>query len=178
MHVYCFIILFVIVTLYHTEGHPFFAAPIVPQSFSTAFRQQIQSTGGALFSTMNKSSSPSTTINAAASNSTSTTPAAAAPTTSFPRTFYRRQLPSSSISFSSPEGRTVFASAMANGGTFTFFPLIEQLWVYLRLIEQFLQLSSSYTYFDTIWGRQTRSEPAYCGLTTLVIVLNGEYSLQ
>eukprot|EP00579_Thalassiosira_antarctica_P017149 CAMPEP_0201948696 /NCGR_PEP_ID=MMETSP0903-20130614/55593_1 /ASSEMBLY_ACC=CAM_ASM_000552 /TAXON_ID=420261 /ORGANISM="Thalassiosira antarctica, Strain CCMP982" /LENGTH=448 /DNA_ID=CAMNT_0048491885 /DNA_START=73 /DNA_END=1419 /DNA_ORIENTATION=+ len=64
----------------------------------------------------------------------------------FPRTFYRRQLPSTSISFSSPEGRGVFASAMASGGTHSFFPLIEQL--------------------------QTQPEPAFCGLTTLVIVLN------
>ena len=64
----------------------------------------------------------------------------------FPRTFYRRQLPSTTISFSSPEGREVFASAMANGGTHSFFPLIEQL--------------------------QTQPEPAYCGLTTLVIILN------
>ncbi|KAL7539224.1 hypothetical protein ACHAWF_006342 [Thalassiosira exigua] len=64
----------------------------------------------------------------------------------FPRTFYRRQLPSTSVSFSSPEGRAVFASAMARGGAHAFFPLIEQL--------------------------QTQPEPAYCGLTTLVIVLN------
>lgn len=49
---------------------------------------------------------------------------------------------------SPPVAKAVFASAMANGGTYSFFPLIEQL--------------------------QTQSEPAYCGLTTLVIVLNGE----
>ena len=45
----------------------------------------------------------------------------------FPKTFYRRQLPSTTISFSSTQGRQVFASAMKNGGTYTFFPLIEQL---------------------------------------------------
>ncbi|KAL7505720.1 hypothetical protein ACHAXN_003158 [Cyclotella atomus] len=61
-------------------------------------------------------------------------------------TFYRRQLPETVVSFSSNEGRSIFASAMATGGTRAFFALIEQL--------------------------QTQPEPAYCGLTTLVIVLN------
>ncbi|KAL7518328.1 hypothetical protein ACHAWX_003168 [Stephanocyclus meneghinianus] len=61
-------------------------------------------------------------------------------------TFYRRELPSTAVSFSSSEGRKIFESAMSLGGTFTFFALIEQL--------------------------QTQPEPAYCGLTTLVIVLN------
>ncbi len=42
-------------------------------------------------------------------------------------TFYRRVLPSTAISFSSSEGRAIFASAMAGGGTNSFFPLIEQL---------------------------------------------------
>jgi len=64
----------------------------------------------------------------------------------FPRTFYRRKLPSTLISFSSPEGRQVFQSAVANGGVASFFSLIEQL--------------------------QTQPEPAYCGLTTLVVILN------
>lgn len=62
------------------------------------------------------------------------------------KTFYRRTLPSTLVSFSSTEGRQLFASAMTSGGTFAFFSLIEQL--------------------------QTQPEPAYCGLTTLVIVLN------
>jgi hypothetical protein len=44
-----------------------------------------------------------------------------------PTTFYRRQLPDSVISFSSSEGRSIFASALACGGTHTFFALIEQL---------------------------------------------------
>ncbi|KAL3795988.1 hypothetical protein HJC23_013045 [Cyclotella cryptica] len=61
-------------------------------------------------------------------------------------TFYRKELPSNAISFSSGEGRMIFESAMSRGGAFTFFALIEQL--------------------------QTQPEPAYCGLTTLVIVLN------
>ncbi|KAL7490635.1 hypothetical protein ACHAWT_000195 [Skeletonema menzelii] len=62
------------------------------------------------------------------------------------RTFYRRTLPSSLTSFSSIEGKEIFASAMSTGGTSAFFSLIEQL--------------------------QTQPEPAYCGLTTLVIILN------
>ena len=70
----------------------------------------------------------------------------APPTQTYSKTFYRRQLPETAISFSSPKGREVFASAMASGGTYSFFPLIEQL--------------------------QTQPEPAFCGLTTLVIVLN------
>ncbi|KAL9187537.1 hypothetical protein ACHAXT_001640 [Thalassiosira profunda] len=74
-------------------------------------------------------------------------PSSPPPSPGAKRTFYRRQLPTDTcISFSSPEGRAVFATAMANGGTYSFFPLIEQL--------------------------QTQPEPAYCGLTTLVIVLN------
>lgn len=62
------------------------------------------------------------------------------------RTFYRRQLPDTVISFSSAEGKRLFASALAGGGAHTFFPLIEQL--------------------------QTQPEPAFCGLTTLVVCLN------
>jgi hypothetical protein len=42
-------------------------------------------------------------------------------------TFYRRQLPETVVSFSSNEGRSIFASAMATGGTRAFFALIEQL---------------------------------------------------
>jgi len=43
------------------------------------------------------------------------------------RTFYRRQLPDTVISFSSAEGKRLFAIALAGGGAHTFFPLIEQL---------------------------------------------------
>ena len=43
------------------------------------------------------------------------------------KTFYRRTLPSTAISFSSREGKAIFASAMASGGTNSFFSLIEQL---------------------------------------------------
>ena len=47
--------------------------------------------------------------------------------TNMSSTFYRRQLPNSVVSFSSKEGRNIFASSMATGGTATFFALIEQL---------------------------------------------------
>lgn len=62
------------------------------------------------------------------------------------RTFYRRPLPDSCISLSSEEGQARFASALARKGLKSFFPLIEQF--------------------------TTQSEPAYCGISTLVIVLN------
>lgn len=61
-------------------------------------------------------------------------------------TFYRRILPDSCVALSSQEGQTRFASAMATKGLKSFF----------RLIEQFT----------------TQSEPAFCGVSTLVIVLN------
>lgn len=62
------------------------------------------------------------------------------------RTFYRRTLPESCVALSSPEGQSRFSSAMATQGTKSFFPLIEQF--------------------------TTQSEPAFCGISTLVIVLN------
>jgi len=63
------------------------------------------------------------------------------------RTFHQRILPSSTCTpFSSPAGRSLFDSASRHHGLKSFF----------RLIEQFL----------------TQSEPAYCGITTLVMVLN------
>ena len=60
--------------------------------------------------------------------------------------FYRRVLPSSCISFSSKEGRQIFQSSLINKGLKAFYCLIEQ--------------------------HSTQSEPAYCGPSTLVIVLN------
>lgn len=62
------------------------------------------------------------------------------------KSFYRRPLPSSLVAFSSTEGRRRFHEALANGTAEAFFPLIEQF--------------------------QTQSEPAYCGLTTLSVILN------
>ncbi|KAK9672577.1 hypothetical protein RND81_12G109600 [Saponaria officinalis] len=59
---------------------------------------------------------------------------------------YRRELPSPAIEFASPQGKQLFAEALANGNMEGFFKLI--------------------SYY------QTRSEPAYCGLATLAVVLN------
>lgn len=50
-----------------------------------------------------------------------------APDQNMTPTFYRKKLPSTTVSFSSSEGRKIFESAMSRGGTFTFFALIEQL---------------------------------------------------
>ncbi|GAB4841059.1 Glutathione gamma-glutamylcysteinyltransferase 3 [Ancistrocladus abbreviatus] len=61
--------------------------------------------------------------------------------------FYRRTLPSPpAIEFSSPEGKQLFKEALENGHTEGFFKLI--------------------SYY------QTQSEPAYCGLASLALVLN------
>ena len=60
--------------------------------------------------------------------------------------FYRRPLPPPNISFASPQGRKVFQEALVLGGMEGYFPLAEQF--------------------------HTQSEPAFCGLGTLVMVLN------
>ncbi len=60
--------------------------------------------------------------------------------------FYRRTLPSPCIAFSSSEGRQLFREALADGTMEGYFPLAEQF--------------------------HTQAEPAFCGLGTLVVVLN------
>lgn len=60
--------------------------------------------------------------------------------------FYRRPLKAPLIPFASPEGRTVFREALLEGGMEGYFPLAEQL--------------------------HTQAEPAFCGLGTLVVLLN------
>jgi len=61
--------------------------------------------------------------------------------------FYRRSLPSPpAVAFSSKKGREVFREALREGGMECYFPLAEQF--------------------------RTQDEPAYCGLGTLVMVLN------
>ena len=62
------------------------------------------------------------------------------------QTLYRRPLPSDAIAFSSPEGRQVFVEALATEGLNGYF----------RLAEQF----------------HTQSDPAFCGLGSLVVALN------
>lgn len=61
-------------------------------------------------------------------------------------TLYRRPLPSDAIAFSSAEGRQLFGEALAAGGLNGYF----------RLAEQF----------------HTQSDPAFCGLGSLVVALN------
>ena len=62
------------------------------------------------------------------------------------QTLYRRPLPANAIAFSSREGRQLFAEALAAGGLDGYFPLAEQF--------------------------HTQSEPAFCGLGSLVVALN------
>jgi glutathione gamma-glutamylcysteinyltransferase len=64
-----------------------------------------------------------------------------------PPSFYQRELPAATcVAFSSPHGKLIFASAMQHGGLKCFFALIQQF--------------------------HTQSEPSFCGLATLVMVLN------
>jgi len=61
--------------------------------------------------------------------------------------FYQRKLPEETCTpFASKQGKRIFASALATSGLKSFFSLIQQF--------------------------TTQSEPAYCGLSTLVLVLN------
>lgn len=62
------------------------------------------------------------------------------------QTIYRRPLPENAIAFASPEGRTLFAEALAMNGLDGYFPLAEQY--------------------------HTQSEPTFCGLGSLVVALN------
>jgi len=62
------------------------------------------------------------------------------------QTLYRRPLPAEAIAFSSPAGRELFAEALAAGGLDGYFPLAEQF--------------------------HTQSDPAFCGLGSLVVALN------
>jgi glutathione gamma-glutamylcysteinyltransferase len=62
------------------------------------------------------------------------------------QTFYRRPLPSEAIAFSSREGRALFSDALAQGGLDGYFQLAEQF--------------------------HTQSDPAFCGLGSLVVALN------
>lgn len=59
---------------------------------------------------------------------------------------YRRPLPPPLVAFASPAGRALFDAARTAGGAEAFFPLIEQF--------------------------HTQADPAFCGLGSLVVVLN------
>ena len=63
-----------------------------------------------------------------------------------PISFHRRVLPEICVAFSSPAGRALFGAALRAGTAEAYFPLAEQF--------------------------RTQDEPAYCGLSTLVMVLN------
>lgn len=60
--------------------------------------------------------------------------------------FYKRQLPEQQIPFSSTSGRALFQEALRDGSMRNFFPLIEQF--------------------------HTQVEPTFCGISSLVMVLN------
>lgn len=61
-------------------------------------------------------------------------------------TLYRRPLPPGVVAFSSEDGRSLFAEALSAGGLDGYFPLAEQF--------------------------HTQSDPAFCGLGSLVVALN------
>mmetsp|Transcript_17505 Transcript_17505/g.35988 ORF Transcript_17505/g.35988 Transcript_17505/m.35988 type:complete len:471 (+) Transcript_17505:492-1904(+) len=62
------------------------------------------------------------------------------------RSFYQRKLPDTCVAFASREGKKIFRSALENDGLKSFYNLIEQ--------------------------HHTQTEPAFCGVSTLVMVLN------
>jgi glutathione gamma-glutamylcysteinyltransferase len=62
------------------------------------------------------------------------------------QTHYKRPLPNTAIAFASQEGRRLFAEALATDGMAGYFPLAEQF--------------------------HTQSDPAFCGLGSLVMALN------
>lgn len=70
----------------------------------------------------------------------------AKPSTLPKKQFYRRELPSSCIDLSSPEGKTLFAESLSSGHTDCYFKLASQF--------------------------RTQDEPAFCGLSSLIMVLN------
>ncbi|GFN96871.1 glutathione gamma-glutamylcysteinyltransferase [Plakobranchus ocellatus] len=68
------------------------------------------------------------------------------PAIGVPVQFYRRPLPGTCIDFTSSEGKVIFSEALASGYMECFFKLISQY--------------------------RTQDEPAYCGITSLVMALN------
>jgi len=60
--------------------------------------------------------------------------------------FYQRKLPETCVAFASTEGKKIFKSALVHNGLKSFYNLIEQ--------------------------HHTQTEPAFCGVSTLVLVLN------
>ena len=60
--------------------------------------------------------------------------------------FYKRKLPPSCISFSSTEGKEIFKEALLAGHMDCYFQVASQF--------------------------KTQEQPAFCGLSTLIIILN------
>lgn len=79
-------------------------------------------------------------------SSSMTPPQHATSASAYARSFYRRPLPDSCVALSSRQGRRLFESALQTKGLQVFFSLVEQ--------------------------HTTQAEPAYCGLSTLLIALN------
>lgn len=63
-----------------------------------------------------------------------------------PRSLYKRELPRTAVPYSSVSGKKLFQEALQKGTLETFFPLSEQF--------------------------RTQDDPAFCGLTTLTMILN------
>ncbi|WKX96271.1 hypothetical protein Q1695_012597 [Nippostrongylus brasiliensis] len=62
------------------------------------------------------------------------------------RNFYRRPLPPTCVDFASEQGKQLFTESLVDGNANVYFMLASQF--------------------------RTQDEPAYCGLSTLVMVLN------
>jgi glutathione gamma-glutamylcysteinyltransferase len=68
------------------------------------------------------------------------------PTAKKMASYYQRRLPETCVAFASKDGKEIFRSALLHGGLKSFYNLIEQF--------------------------HTQTEPAFCGVSTLVMVLN------
>ena len=66
--------------------------------------------------------------------------------TRYGRSLFRRPMPDTCVSFVTPEGRALFEGALQRGGLEVYFPLAANF--------------------------VTQNEPAYCGVSTLTMVLN------
>lgn len=97
-------------------------------------------------STSSSSSKASHQMQESAADNTACVPSDFCRTESPLTEFYKRKLPNCCTSFCSTEGKTIFKEALHSGFMDSFFPLAAQF--------------------------RTQEEPAYCGLSTLVMVLN------
>ncbi len=73
--------------------------------------------------------------------------------------FFLRALPSSCIDFSSPEGKLIFAEALTEGTQAS----LPHLTFVQGTMENYFKLAGHY---------YSQSEPAYCGIAVLCMVLN------